>query len=203
MKHKTAEQLIAFEDRICKLWEDGELPYPVYFSVGSEAPLIEIFKDVRDGDYIFSTHRSHYHYLLSGGSEEKLEKFICDGNGLYVFDQQLNFFTSSIVGGTPAIAAGVALSLQMVGSDNRVWCFIGDGATDEGNTFEAMRYVQGRNLPCTFVIENNDRSVVASKSDRWGDGNYEWPECVLTYSYSPKYPHTGNGCKKNIVFKDK
>lgn len=201
MFNKTKDQLIAFEQRICRIFETGVLPYLLHLSGGNEDQLIELFKEVADGDYIFSTHRSHYHYLLAGGSEERLEQLIRDGKSMFVFDRNLNFFTSSIVAGTPAIAAGVAQALKMKGSRQRVWCFVGDGAEDEGHFYEAVRYVQGFDLPCTFIIEDNDRSVAADKATRNGGCVIAWPSCVRRYTYTPTYPHGGTGTKAWVKFK--
>jgi TPP-dependent pyruvate/acetoin dehydrogenase alpha subunit len=188
-----AEELIDFEDQIIKLWESAQVPYPIHFSGGNEKQLIEIFKEINRGDYVFSTHRSHYHYLLAGGSPERLERKIMQGKSMHIFDKDLNFLTSSIVAGTPAIAAGVAFALKEKKSKNKVWCFVGDGAEDEGHFYEAVRYVGGHNLPCKFVIEDNNRSVETPKIERYGNSEMVWPNCVARYSYSPVYPHVGTG----------
>ena len=102
-----------------------------------------------------------------------------------------NFFCSAIIGGTPAIAAGIAWALKKKGSKQKVWCFVGDGTEDNGHLFEAVRYVEGWDLPCTFIIENNNRSVEATNSDRWGKASdYTWNSpCVLKYRYEITYPH--------------
>ena len=187
------QDLINFEKEIVELWESAQIPYPVHFSGGNEDQLIELFKEIKEGDYIFSTHRSHYHYLLKGGSKEKLKEMILEGNSMHVFDKKLNFFTSAIVAGCPAIAAGTAFALKRKNSDNKVWCFIGDGAEDEGHFYEAVRFVDGLKLPCIFVIEDNDRSVETPKKERYGKSEIKWPDCVRRYYYKPTYPHVGTG----------
>ncbi len=187
----TKQELIDFESEIIKLWEDAKIPYPVHFSGGNEDELMEIFKEIQPGDYILSTHRNHYHYLLAGGSKEKLKEMILRGDSMHVFDKKLNFFTSSIVAGCPAIAAGIALGLKKKDSNNRVWCFIGDGAEDEGHFYEAVRYVDGWNLPCIFIIEDNNRSVDTPKKERYGKSEMSWPKCVRRYKYNATYPHVG------------
>ena len=189
----TKEKLINFETKILKLFEEAKIPYPVHLSGGNEKQLIEIFKEVKKGDYIFSTHRSHYHYLLAGGSEQDLERMIMEGRSISISDKKLNFFSSGIVAGCPSIATGVALALKRKKSRKHVWCFIGDGAEDEGHFYEAVRYVEGHDLPCTFVIEDNDRSVETSKKHRYGKSNINWPSCVKKYNYIPTYPHVGTG----------
>ena len=187
------QELINFEKRIARLFENGKTPYPIHLSGGNENQLIKIFKEIKNGDYIFSTHRSHYHYLLAGGSAKNLERKIIEGKSMHIFDKKLNFFTSSIVAGCCGIAAGVALALKKKKSKNKVWCFVGDGAEDEGHFYEAVRYVDGWGLPCTFIIEDNNLSVETPKEARYGKSKMKWPKCVRRYYYKKTYPHVGTG----------
>jgi len=197
----TKQDLIDFEKVIVDRFDDGEIPYLVHLSGGNEDQLIQIFKEINEGDYIFSTHRSHYHYLLCGGSPDDLEEKIVNGKSMFIFDRGLHFFSSSIVAATPSIAAGVAWALKRRGSNKKVWCFIGDGAEDQGHVYEAVRYVDGWDLPCTFIIEDNDRNVNASKKERRGLSEFLWPKCVRNYNYIPTYPHGGTGSNKWLEFK--
>lgn len=202
MIRTSREELIAFEDRIFDLFEAGELPYLVHICGGQEDQLLEIFEGVDLGDYVFSTHRTHYHYLCAGGHPDDLEAKIRAGDSMFVYSRELNFFSSSILAGCAGIAAGVAMSIKMRGSDQHVWCFIGDGAEDEGHFYEAVMFVHGHNLPCTFIVEDNDRSVATSKVDRRGtETPHVWPPCVKRYYYEPTYPHASTGSGNVVAFK--
>ncbi|MFH1607969.1 MAG: thiamine pyrophosphate-dependent enzyme [archaeon] len=192
-KEEIIRKLKDFENDIAELWEAAKIPYPVHLCGGNEEQLIEIFKDVKPGDYVFSTHRGHYHYLLAGGSFERLKEFIMRGDSMHIYDKSINFVTSSIVAGCVAIAAGTAWALKKKGSSNRVWCFIGDGAEDEGHFYEAVRYVDGHDLPCTFIIEDNNRSVETPKHVRYNKSEMNWPSCVRRYYFEATYPHVGTG----------
>lgn len=200
----TTSSLVEFEKVVVNLWEDGELPFLMHLCGGNEEQLINIFKEIKSGDWVLSTHRSHYHYLLAGGSPDKLLEIIKRGKSMFVFDKEINFLTSSIVGGMATIAVGIAMSL--VKTPNSVWCFCGDAAVDEGSFFEAVRYVCNNDLPCYFVVEDNDRSVNSSKVDRHGYDDIEkilepFKYHVVYYKYNPTYPHAGSGCEKRIIFK--
>jgi TPP-dependent pyruvate/acetoin dehydrogenase alpha subunit len=207
MNHKTAAELIAFEDRIKLLWEAGDLPFLLHLCGGNEGQLLAIFDGIQPGDWIFSTHRSHYHALLAGIPEDRLEAMIVRGDSMFVFDRERNFLTSSVLAGTCAIAAGVAAAIREAGGTERVWCFLGDGAEDEGHFYEAFCYVTGQDLPCHFIIEDNDRSVDTNILDRRGGWRgapfrMDWPGGhVRRYHYTPTYPHAGSGCAHHILFK--
>ena len=202
MIRTSREELIAFEDRIFDPFEAGELPYLVHICGGQEDDLLRIFEDIDPGDYVFSTHRTHYHYLCAGGNPDELERKIRAGDSMFVYSRDLNFFSSSILAGCAGIAAGVAMSMKMRGDDRRVWCFIGDGAEDEGHFYEAVMFVHGHDLPCTFVVEDNDRSVASSKKLRRGTSiPHAWPSCVTRYHYTPTYPHASTGSGKVVAFK--
>jgi TPP-dependent pyruvate/acetoin dehydrogenase alpha subunit len=195
--------LIAAENQVISEWEDGLLPYLIHLSNGNESQLIDIFKNVKETDWVLSTHRSHYHYILKGGSIESLLEKVRRGKSMFIFDSSKNFLTSSIVCGTPGIATGIALGEKLKGTSNKVWCFIGDAAEDEGHFYEAVRFVDCNKLNCTFIIEDNNRSVTTDVETRWGSNKrFEWPECVIRYHYTNKYPHAGSGTSKKIVFKN-
>tara|TARA_E500000331_G_scaffold293041_1_gene290162 strand:- start:2109 stop:3308 length:1200 start_codon:yes stop_codon:yes gene_type:complete len=193
-KQWTKEELIAFEDRIGDLYMDNQLPFLFHLSGGNEEQLIDIFKDIKEGDYVISSHRNHYHALLHGIPPEVVEDRIKNGRSMFIYDRERNFFVSAIIGGTPAIAAGIAWALKRKGSDQKVWCFVGDGTEDNGHLSEAVRYADGFDLPCKFIIESNDRSCEASNADRWGKtGHPTWDSSrVIKYHYECTYPH----CRK-------
>ncbi len=202
---KSKDELINFEKKIADHWEAGRLPFLLHLSGGNEDFLIDLFNEyVKPGDYVLSTHRNHYHALLTGIPPEKLERLILNGESMFIFSREHNFITSSILAGTCCIAAGIAWALKEEGRENSVWCFLGDGAEEQGHFYEAVMMVQGHGLPCKFVIEDNDRSVESSLSERVPTNfRISWPNCVIRNKYHATYPHAGNGTKKIIQFDSK
>lgn len=226
MHHHTRESLIAFEDRIRAHWEAGAIPSLLHLCGGNEAQLLDLFHDIRPGDWVFSTHRNHYHALLSGYPADELEQAILDGRSMFTFRRAqmapgldpsydgmwdgAHLYSSAILAGTCGIAAGVAWTCRSMFHPRghlapHVWCFLGDGAEEEGHFYESALFVEANDLPCTFIIEDNDRQVETPKSVRRGGRRIEAPldhfDCVKRYHYTPTYPHAGSGCKHHITFK--
>lgn len=201
----SKQELIDFEKKIAEHWENGDLPFLIHLSGGNEDFLIDLFEeDIEPGDWVFSTHRNHHHALLSGIDAGKLEQLILDGNSMFVFDKDKHFFSSSILAGTCAIAAGVAYALKESGSESWVYCFLGDGAEEQGHFYEAVMFVEAQDLPCMFIIEDNDRQVDTTFVERNPNKfKFEMPSCVIRNKYTATYPHAGNGTKKHIVFKER
>jgi TPP-dependent pyruvate/acetoin dehydrogenase alpha subunit len=216
----TAQDLIDFESRIKDLWEAGELPCLLHLSGGNEGQLLYLWQDIKPTDWVFSTHRNHYHALMAGIPPDELEAKIKDGRSMFVYSKAHNFLCSAVLAGCCGIAAGVAWAIKNQTSENRsqisdptsdrrpltsasVYCFIGDGGEEEGHFYEAAMFVEANDLPCTFIIEDNDRSVDTPRGIRRGSakGLEHLFKCVRRYEYSPTYPHAGSGCKFQIEFK--
>lgn len=190
-KNYTVEDLKSFVDEIAQLNDQGHLPFMTHLAGGNEEQLLDIFSKIDDEDYVLSTHRNIYHALLHGIPRDDLLKKIKNGQSMFIFSKKRNFFVSAIIGGTVAIAAGLALAIKRKGSKKKVWCFIGDGTEDNGHFAEAVRYVESLDLPCQFIIEDNDLAVETPKKLRWGrDKNIiNWPSCVTRYEYVSTFPH--------------
>ncbi|PIQ89621.1 MAG: hypothetical protein COV72_02055 [Candidatus Omnitrophica bacterium CG11_big_fil_rev_8_21_14_0_20_42_13] len=197
---KPIREIKKFESEISRLYEAAKIRAPVHLSKGNELHLVKIFKRYyKPGDWIFSTHRNHYHWLLSGRKPARLKKQILAGHSMHVFDKK--FFTSSIVAGSAPIALGVAMGLKLSKSPNKVLCFMGDMASECGIAHECVKYAQGYDLPIVFVIEDDNFSVRARTKEVWGKltpkANRKRMICKR-YRYKRLYPHAGTG--KYVMF---
>ena len=115
----TKQDLIEFETIIADKWDAGLIKYPVHLSGGNEDELIQIFKNIKHEDWVFSTHRSHYHYLLKAikyhhynDACNNLKEMIMQGRSMHIMDKECKFFSSGIVAGCCAIAVGVAKAIK-------------------------------------------------------------------------------------------
>jgi pyruvate dehydrogenase E1 component alpha subunit len=62
---------------------------------------------------------------------------------------------NGIVGGSPPIAVGAALTQRCKETGRVAVAFIGDGASNQGTTFEAMNMAVVLKAPAIFAFENN------------------------------------------------
>jgi pyruvate dehydrogenase E1 component alpha subunit len=189
----SKQDLIDFELRVKDEYEKATISGPVHMSGGNEEQLLEIFKYIDRGDWVFSSWRNHYHALLHGVSEEHLWNLIVSGKSMSVYSKEPKLYTSSIVGGIIPIALGAAQAFKNKNSDNKVWCFIGDMTSETGVFHEAYKYSRCHDLPLEFVIEDNDMSTNTPTSETWNYKKTEHPEDVFYYTYERVYPHHGTG----------
>lgn len=188
----TEETLIKFEQDIVDIWEAGEIKGPVHLSNGNESQLIEVFSRIKETDWVFSTWRSHYHWVLKGLSAEYATKIIKEGKSITMCEHEKRFYSSAIVGGTLPIALGVASAIKKDGGDDKVWVFVGDMSFESGIFYEVHKYARNFDLPLYFVIEDNGVSTYTPTDATWNIKR-EVPSDVIHYTYKSKYPHYGSG----------
>ena len=197
----TKEQLINFETDIADCFNNAIIKAPVHLYDGNEEQMINIFKNVKSEDWIFCTWRSHYQCLLKGVPQEQVKQDILNGKSITLCYPEYNIYSSAIVTGNIPIATGTALDIKRKGGTNHVWCFVGDMTSETGTFFENWKYAINHDLPITYVIEDNGKSVCTDTKSVWNaDELYFAKETrkIIYYQYETKYPHAGGG--KRIQF---
>ncbi|MEK7270953.1 MAG: thiamine pyrophosphate-dependent dehydrogenase E1 component subunit alpha [Planctomycetota bacterium] len=170
-----------FEERVADLLVSQEIKCPTHLYIGQEAVAVGVCANLRRDDYVFSTHRSHGHYMAKGGDLNKLmaelygRKTGCSGGrggSMHLAAPEVGFMGStSIVGGNLPLAVGAALGFAMRGVDRVAVVFFGDGASDEGVFHECLNFASLRKLPVLFVLENNLYSSHLHLRERQPDTN--------------------------------
>jgi|TARA_R110000772_G_scaffold65122_8_gene145533 TPP-dependent pyruvate/acetoin dehydrogenase alpha subunit len=197
----TKEQLVEFETDIANCFNNSMIKAPVHLYDGNEEEMINIFKNVQPEDWVFCTWRSHYQCLLKGVPQNQVKQDILDGKSITLCYPKHNIYSSAIVTGNIPIATGTALDIKRKGGTNHVWCFVGDMTSETGAFFENWKYAINHDLPITYVIENNGKSVCTETKSVWNtDELYFANETrkIIYYEYQTKYPHAGAG--KRIQF---
>lgn len=201
MKKYSKEELVAFETKIGELFNQGLIKAPIHLYDGNENQLIDIFNNIQNEDWVFCTWRSHYQCLLKGVDEELITKDILEGKSITLCYPSHKIYSSAIVTGNIPIATGVALDLKRKKQKNHVWCFVGDMASETGSFFENWKYAVNHDLPITYIIENNNKSVCTITTEVWNTNELFFKNekrKIIYYEYESKYPHAGAG--KRIQF---
>jgi pyruvate dehydrogenase E1 component alpha subunit len=204
----TKEELIAFELEIGEIFNRGEIRAPIHLYAGNEDQIMRVFAESgidTKNDWICCTWRNHYQALLKGIPPDVLRERIIAGKSMVMNLPEYKFICSSIVGGIPSIATGIALAAKLKGSTDRVWCWTGDMSAETGAWAEAYKYSVAHDLPITFVVEDNELSVLTPTSEVWGSSKWYLPvqNCswhqdrhLIYYKYkNTKYPHAGAGVR--------
>lgn len=198
----TAAELVDFETDIANCFNSSMIKAPVHLYDGNEQQMIEIFKKVEPEDWLFCTWRSHYQCLLKGVPKERLKEDILNGKSITLCYPEFKIYSSAIVTGNIPIATGAALDIKRKGETNHVWCFVGDMTSETGTFYENHKYSVQHDLPITFVIEDNGKSVCTDTLQVWNmnELTYSKPgiEKIIYYKYETQYPHAGAG--KRIQF---
>ena len=193
----TRDELIAFELDIAEEFNASKIRAPIHLDGGNEDQLIDIFKDVAQGDWICGSWRMHYKCLLKGVPPEKLKAAIMAGSSITLTFPEHKVISSAIVGGIIPIALGLAWAEKRKTNPHQVWCFIGDMTSWTGAFHEALQYSSGHDLPLNFVVEDNNKSVCTDTGAVWGPHRAK-SKSVRYFEYTLPFPHAGAG--KRVQF---
>jgi TPP-dependent pyruvate/acetoin dehydrogenase alpha subunit len=126
-------------------------------------------------------------------------KDIIDGKSISLCYPSHKIYSSGIVTGNIPIAVGVALDEKLKGTENHVWCFVGDMTAETGAFYENHKYAVSHDLPITFIIEDNGKSVCTDTQAVWNIPYHTYcipnDEKIIYYQYENKYPHAGSGIR--------
>lgn len=209
----TPNDLVQFEEEIRDCYMNKLIRAPIHLrSGGLEEPLIEIFKEVQPQDFVYAYWASHLHCLLKGVPRDQVRQSILDGNSIALCFPEQNVFCSGIASSLAGVAVGSGLASKMNGAKPfeggprndcdrpHVWLFTGDMSAESGSFHEAIKYAHHFKLPVTFVVEDNDVSVLTETRPTWGS-NRPWFEDtpyaqrIRYFKYKNGYPHSGVSVK--------
>jgi TPP-dependent pyruvate/acetoin dehydrogenase alpha subunit len=157
-----------FEERLHLEIMTGDVAGFTHLYAGQEAVAVGICENLTDRDYIVSTHRGHGHCIAKGCDVAAMmaeiygrRSGLCKGKGgsMHIADVSRGMLgANGIVGAGAPIAVGAAISAKLDDQGQVSVAFSGDGACNQGTTFEAMNLAVVLKLPVLFVFENNHYS---------------------------------------------
>jgi len=150
-----------FEEKAGQLYGMGLIGGFCHLYIGQEAVVVGLEAVAEEGDKRITSYRDHGHMLACGmdpngvmaeltGREGGYSKG--KGGSMHMFSKEKHFY-----GGHGIVAAQVPLGAGLAFSDK-----FGDGAANQGQVYEAYNMAEIWDLPCIFVIENNQYAMGTS-----------------------------------------
>jgi 2-oxoisovalerate dehydrogenase E1 component len=160
---RRAALIRQFEEKLLALFSQGKLSGTVHTCIGQELCALAVINQLEKGDWVFSNHRCHGHYLAWTGDVRGLlaeimgkSSGICAGRGGSQHLYRDKFLSNGVQGGAVPIAAGCALALKGLGTSRFIAAaFIGDGTLGQGVVYETLNLASKLGVPLLIVLEKN------------------------------------------------
>ena len=158
-----------FEERAGQLYGMGHIGGFCHLYIGQEAVVVGVEAVKKPGDQTITGYRDHGHMLACGmdpngvmaeltGREGGYSKG--KGGSMHMFSSEANFYGGhGIVGAQIPLGAGLAFANKYRKNNSVSLTYFGDGASNQGQVFEAMNMAQLWKLPAVFIIENNQYAM--------------------------------------------
>ncbi len=165
---RTMALMRAVEDRMVSMYRQGEMLGSVYTGHWHEAIAIGTVAALRPSDFLAPLHRDLGAHLWRGTEPRQvIASFLGKATGptggrdgtLHYGRLDLNIYNppSHIPDNYP-VATGAAFAFKYRGQDGVALAYCGDGSTSRGDFHEALNNAAVMQLPCIFVVENNQYS---------------------------------------------
>ncbi len=170
---KLQEMLLIrnLEARAEAAYQQGHIGGFFHSYAGQEAIQTACIQAVGKKQWFVTTYRCHALALLLGVTpNEIMAEFFGKATGnamgrggsMHLYHEQL-LGGFGIVGGQLPIATGADFSSKYLGKKDQVaLCFLGDGAIPQGTFHESLNLASVWDIPCIYVIENNQWSMGTS-----------------------------------------
>jgi len=156
-----------FEEKCNLAYRQGKVGGYMHTYIGMEALAVGWLESIKKGyDYVITAYRDHAHALLLGTDPVAVMAELMGrkdgtaggkGGSMHLFDPERGFYGGwGIVGGHIPLGAGLAFASKYREEDRITLNFMGDGASNQGVVFETLNMAGLWDLPCIFIVENNE-----------------------------------------------
>lgn len=145
-----------------RLYKEKKIRGFCHLSTGQEAVAAGIENAITKEDHVITAYRCHGFALMRGGTVKSIigellgrREGIAYGKGgsMHMFSKGF-YGGNGIVGAQVPVGAGIAFANQYNGKPNTTICLYGDGASNQGQVFEAFNMAKLWNLPILFGCES-------------------------------------------------
>jgi pyruvate dehydrogenase E1 component alpha subunit len=161
-----------FEEKCGQFYGAGLIGGFCHLYIGQEAVITGFELAKHKGDSMITSYRDHAHIIMSGIDPKFVMAELtgrasgCSkgkGGSMHMFDIPGKFYGGhGIVGAQVPIGTGLAFAEKYNATKNICYTFLGDGAVNQGQVYEAFNMASLWNLPVVYVIENNEYSMGTS-----------------------------------------
>jgi pyruvate dehydrogenase E1 component alpha subunit len=161
-----------FEEKCGQLYGMKLIGGFCHLYIGQEAIIAATSLAKQPGDSTITSYRDHGHIIASGtepkhvlaelmGKEGGCSKG--KGGSMHMFNIPNRFYGGhGIVAAQVPIGTGIAFAEKYKGTNNICYTFLGDGAANQGQMFEAFNMAALWSLPVLYIIENNEYAMGTS-----------------------------------------
>ncbi len=154
-----------FEERAGQMYGMGLIGGFCHLYIGQEAVVTGLMLEAKPGDQTVTAYRDHGHMLACGLDPKGVMAELTGrrgglsrgkGGSMHMFSKEKQFYGGhGIVGAQVPIGTGLAFANRYRGNDNVCFAYFGDGASNQGQVYEAFNMAELWKLPVVYVIENN------------------------------------------------
>ena len=163
--YKFMLKIRRFEERAAQLYGMGHIGGFCHLYIGQEAVVVGVLMTIDKNDSVVTTYRDHGHMIARGLDPKRIMAELTGkadgysagkGGSMHMFSKENNFYGGhGIVGAQVPIGTGIAFTHKYNNEKNICRTYIGDGAMNNGQVFEAFNLAALWKLPVLYIIENN------------------------------------------------
>jgi len=154
-----------FEEKAGQMYGMGLIGGFCHLYIGQEAVVVGMQAALSEGDSVITSYRDHGHMLACGMDSKGVMAELTGrrggyskgkGGSMHMFSRDKGFYGGhGIVGAQVPLGTGIAFAHKYREDGNVSLTYLGDGAVNQGQVYEAFNMAALWSLPVVYVIENN------------------------------------------------
>jgi pyruvate dehydrogenase E1 component alpha subunit len=161
-----------FEEKSGQLYGMGLIGGFCHLYIGQEAVVVGMQDCLLPQDTVITAYRDHGHMLACGMESRGVMAELTGriggyskgkGGSMHMFSKEKGFYGGhGIVGAQVPLGTGLAFAHQYRGDGGVNLAYMGDGAANQGQVYEAFNMAALWKLPVVYIIENNQYGMGTS-----------------------------------------